>query len=177
LGESQFRRGAYTVVLFICTYFVVWSLEKYRRRLAWTCWAGAAWYSSGSGHSTTIETCRTVKKLPGYSVQNSPSGSFLSGGGLLEGGNSIWYCVNGMPQKETPIILRTPVCFRILSSSLTSVSIFSVCCYSIISISVVSPPSPSPFYVTGPWSDIERRRSRKYLEFIHLSFMCQTSRW
>jgi hypothetical protein len=23
LGESQFRRGAYTVVLFICTYFVV----------------------------------------------------------------------------------------------------------------------------------------------------------
>ncbi len=27
-------------------------------------------------------------------------------------------------------MLRTPVCFRILSTSLTSVSIFSVCCYS-----------------------------------------------
>ena len=34
-------------------------------------------------------------------------------------------------------MLRTPVCFRILTSSLTSVSIFSVCCYSILSISVV----------------------------------------
>ncbi len=27
LGESQFRRGAYTVVLFICTYFVPWSIS------------------------------------------------------------------------------------------------------------------------------------------------------
>jgi hypothetical protein len=27
LGESQFRRGAYTVVLFICTYFVGWGLN------------------------------------------------------------------------------------------------------------------------------------------------------
>ncbi len=27
LGESQFRRGAYTVVLFICTYFVYKSLK------------------------------------------------------------------------------------------------------------------------------------------------------
>jgi hypothetical protein len=37
-----------------------------------------------------------------------------------------------------PGILRThvPVCFRILSSSLTSVSIFSVWCYSSVSISV-----------------------------------------
>ncbi len=26
-GESQFRRGAYTVVLFICTYFVPWSQQ------------------------------------------------------------------------------------------------------------------------------------------------------
>jgi hypothetical protein len=34
-------------------------------------------------------------------------------------------------------MLRTPVCFRILSSSFTSVSIFSVCCYYIVSISVV----------------------------------------
>jgi hypothetical protein len=39
-------------------------------------------------------------------------------------------------QKETLENVRTPVCFRILSSSLTSVSIFSVCCYSIVSISV-----------------------------------------
>ncbi len=27
LGESQFRRGAYTVVLFICTYFVGLDME------------------------------------------------------------------------------------------------------------------------------------------------------
>jgi hypothetical protein len=30
-GESQFRRGAYTVVLFICTYFVISSLYPLRR--------------------------------------------------------------------------------------------------------------------------------------------------
>jgi hypothetical protein len=59
-----------------------------------------------------------VKELPGYSVQDSP------------------YCGNGMPQKETLDKFRTPVSFRILSSSLTSVTIFSVCCYSIVSISV-----------------------------------------
>jgi hypothetical protein len=41
-----------------------------------------------------------------------------------------------MPQKDTLDNLRTPVCFRILSSSFTSVSIFSVSCYSIISVSV-----------------------------------------
>jgi hypothetical protein len=35
-----------------------------------------------------------------------------------------------------PGMLRTPVCFRILSSSLTSISIFSVWCYSSVSISV-----------------------------------------
>ncbi len=28
LGESQFRRGAYTVVLFICTYFVHPSIQS-----------------------------------------------------------------------------------------------------------------------------------------------------
>jgi hypothetical protein len=28
LGESQFRRGAYTVVLFICTYFVVVTMYR-----------------------------------------------------------------------------------------------------------------------------------------------------
>jgi hypothetical protein len=40
-------------------------------------------------------------------------------------------------QKESLENVRTSVCFRILSSSLTSVSVFSVCCYSIVSISVV----------------------------------------
>ncbi len=45
----------------------------------------------------------TVKELPGYPVQNSPSGSFLSWGGPAGRGGivPIWYCVNGMPQKET----------------------------------------------------------------------------
>ena len=47
-----------------------------------------------------------------------------------QGWTSIWYCEKGMPQKDTLDNLRTPVCFRILSSSLTSVSIFSVCWYS-----------------------------------------------
>jgi hypothetical protein len=42
-----------------------------------------------------------------------------------------------MPQKDTLDNLLTPVCFRILSSSLPSVSIFSVSCYSIVSISVI----------------------------------------
>jgi hypothetical protein len=42
-----------------------------------------------------------------------------------------------MPQKDTLDKLRTPICFRILSMSFTSVSIFSVCCYSSVSISVV----------------------------------------
>jgi hypothetical protein len=42
-----------------------------------------------------------------------------------------------MPQKDTLDNLRTPLCFRILSSYFTSVSIFSLSCYSIVSISVV----------------------------------------
>ncbi len=33
-GESQFRRGAYTVVLFICTYFVVATCDTTSRRTA-----------------------------------------------------------------------------------------------------------------------------------------------
>ncbi len=41
----------------------------------------------------------------------------------------------GCPRRKPWIMLRTPVCFRILSSYLTSVSIFSVCCYSKVSIS------------------------------------------
>ncbi len=54
-----------------------------------------------------------------------------------QGWTRIWYCEKGMPQKDTLDNLRTPVCFRILSSSFTSVSVFSVSCYSILSISVV----------------------------------------
>jgi hypothetical protein len=53
-----------------------------------------------------------------------------------QGWTSIWYCEKGMPQKDTLNNLGTPVCFRIPSSSFTSVSIFSVSCYSIVSISV-----------------------------------------
>jgi hypothetical protein len=40
-------------------------------------------------------------------------------GDCRQGRNSIWYCVNGLPQKETLDKLCTPVCFRILSSSLS----------------------------------------------------------
>jgi hypothetical protein len=32
VGESQFRRGAYTMVLFICTYLWVWPYNKLRTR-------------------------------------------------------------------------------------------------------------------------------------------------
>ncbi len=43
----------------------------------------------------------TVKKLPGYPVQNSPSWNYSWGGGCWQGGNSMWPCVTGMPQKDT----------------------------------------------------------------------------
>ncbi len=46
-------------------------------------------------------------------------------------------CEWDAPRRTPWMMLRTPVCFCILSSSLASVSIFSVCCYSIVSISVV----------------------------------------
>ncbi len=65
-------------------------------------------------------------------------------GGCRQWGNSIWYWVNGTPQKDALENVRTPVCFRILSSSLTSVSMFSVWCYSSVSISVVTPSTPYP---------------------------------
>ncbi len=89
----------------------------------------AAWYCSGSGHGTTRNEpvqkmlCKlcinlyitqvlnsrvllmysdTVKELTGYPVQKCPSGSFLSWGGPAgRGWKSIWYCVNGIPQKDT----------------------------------------------------------------------------
>ncbi len=66
--------------------------------------AGLAWLSGVSclNFLTKTPASGTVKELPGYPVQNSPSVSFLSlGGGCRQGRNSIWYCVNGMPQKET----------------------------------------------------------------------------
>jgi hypothetical protein len=56
-----------------------------------------------------------------------------------QGCTSIWYCEKGMPQKDTLDNLRTPVCFRIPSTSFTSVSIFSVWCYSSVSISMLWP--------------------------------------
>ncbi len=69
----------------------------------------------------------------------------------------IWYCEKGMPQKDTLDNLRTPVCFRILSSSFTSVSIFSVSYYSIVSISVVTHNCYSSFRLA---------ESRNRLSFI-----------
>ncbi len=52
----------------------------------------------------------TVEKLPGYPVQNSPSGSFLFLRGVCwQGWTSIWYCEKGMPQKDTLDNLRTPL--------------------------------------------------------------------
>ncbi len=76
-----------------------------------------------------------VKELPGCPYKTVHLGvSFFEGGRVW-----YWYCVNGMPQKDTLENVRTPVCFRILSPSLTSVSIFSVWCYSSVSISVDYP--------------------------------------
>ncbi len=116
----------------------------------------------------------TVKELPGYPVQNSPSGSFLScGGAWQQGGNSIWYCLNGMPQKEILDNVRTPVCFRILSSSLTSVSIFSVCCYSIV-YKEVNKEQPSYRNLSATATRVLQctcpvAASRKYFSAIHTS--------
>jgi hypothetical protein len=91
LGESQFRRGAYTVVLFICTYFVFWSkryeyctapirvngsipkrgLESsvYIEKGAWLCtrWKKqeddkcASWVSSCSLPSLAWNSCITIE--------------------------------------------------------------------------------------------------------------------
>ncbi len=58
-------------------------------------------------------------------------------GACWQGGNSIWYCMNGMPQKYTLDNIPYTTMLSILLSSLTSVSIFSVWCYSTVSISVV----------------------------------------
>ncbi len=52
-------------------------------------------------------------------------------GACRQKGNSIWYCVNGTPQKETLDNIAYTCMLSNLSTSFTSVSIFSVCCYSI----------------------------------------------
>jgi hypothetical protein len=45
----------------------------------------------------------TAKELPVCPVQNCPSigVSFFEGGGRRQEGNSIQYCFNGMPKKDT----------------------------------------------------------------------------
>ncbi len=66
-----------------------------------------------------------------------------------------------MPQKDTLDNLRTPVCFRILSSSVTSVSIFSVSCYSIVSISV----SAIHWCTCTERSTVQRVRAEREVQF------------
>ncbi len=76
-----------------------------------------------------------MKELPGYPVQNSPSGSLLSwGGGLSTGGNSICYCVNGMPQKDT-LDSAAYTCMLVSYRRLSPLFQFSVWCYSCIYLS------------------------------------------
>ncbi len=63
---------------------------------------------------------------------------FLRGAGWQRRNTVVYDIVwMGSPRRTTWTVLRTPVCFRILSTSFTSVSIFSVCCYSSVSISVM----------------------------------------
>ncbi len=93
----------------------------------------------------------TVQELPGCPVQNCPSGSFLFQGGLSAGGggdNTVYDNVQIGSPRMTPwawTMLRTPVWIRILSTSLTSVSVFSVWCYSSVSISVLCTLSNQSF--------------------------------
>jgi hypothetical protein len=63
-----------------------------------------------------LETCRTttdtVKELPGYSVQNCPSGSFLFWGGPVGRGGIVYDIVwKGCPRRIPWTMFRTPVCF------------------------------------------------------------------
>ncbi len=86
---------------------------------------------------------RFVAVPPGYPVQNCPSGSFLSWGGPVGRGGIVYDIVwRGCPRRALWMMLCSPVCFRILSSFFTSVSIFSVCCYCIYSISVITTMLP-----------------------------------
>ncbi len=60
---------------------------------------------------------------------------FLRGGGAVGSGGKVYDIVwMGCPRRKP-----WKCCFRILSTSFTSVSIFSVCCYSSVSISVDIP--------------------------------------
>ncbi len=60
-------------------------------------------------------------------------------GTCRQGWNSIWYCVKGMPQKDTldDVAYTCLLSYPIVVSHLTF-NIFSVCCYSKVSIWVVS---------------------------------------
>ncbi len=96
-----------------------------------------------------------VKELSGYPVQNCPSGISLFWGGPVGRGGIVYDTVwMGCPRRTPWIMLRRPVCFRILSSPLTSVSIFSVCCYSIVSISLDTPER-------GRWSRTRSNKGRR----------------
>ncbi len=54
----------------------------------------------------------TVKELPGYPVQNSPSGGFLIWGGTVSSEGVVYDTVwMGRPRRKPWTILRTPVCF------------------------------------------------------------------
>ncbi len=69
--------------------------------------------------SVEVDTARlatsrtdTVKKLPGYPVQNSPSGGFLRWGGTVGSGGVVYDIVwMWCPRRKPWTILRTPVCF------------------------------------------------------------------
>ncbi len=96
------------------------------------------WYHSNcswTGHRWLKELVAAGVAVAGlsYTEQSIWEFPFLRGDSR-QGGISIWYCVNVLPQKETLDKLHTPICFRILSPSLCSVSIFSFCCYSIVCI-------------------------------------------
>jgi hypothetical protein len=84
------------------------------------------WHGEGAAGLSCTELC--IWEFP--SLRGGGGGGWKWRGG-------IWYYENGMPQKDALDNLRTPVCFRILSTSFTSVSIFSVWCYSSVSISMI----------------------------------------
>ncbi len=61
----------------------------------------------------------TVKELPGYPVQNSPSGNYSWGGAVRRGGRVYDIVWMGYPRRTPWTVLRTPVAFvsyRCLSS-------------------------------------------------------------
>ncbi len=58
-GESQFRRGAYTVVLFICTYFVIHSIETFQTIRTSELFSAKPYKLFESLHSETSPTIQT----------------------------------------------------------------------------------------------------------------------